>query len=229
MTVKKTGSYFGNKGILNPTANGQLLVSNTSSPEQASWLSTGSPVLLAETSSTSGTTNSFSGMTNPQMIDGTTSITFSSIPQSFKDLKLTFSQMAHNTNNSTGYRITIAVNGDTTTNRYYSRSGFQATSGAQWNSDNTERWYYGYVYRPENVTWVGNGEITIPLYSQTMPYNTRGAYGSWFHMTQMTMPAMYGFQYYNSSSAALPITSLVIRMESDPGFRAHSRIALLGL
>ena len=56
-------------------------------------------VPIAETRLTAGTINSFSGMTNPQMIDGTTTVTFANIPQTYRDLKIQFSYMSHNTVN----------------------------------------------------------------------------------------------------------------------------------
>jgi len=184
---------------------------------------------FAETQLVAGKIHPVSGMKQPQMIDGTTTVTFENIPQTYQDLKLTFHNMTHNTNNSTAYRLMIAVNGDTGATRYYSRAGFQATGGAQWNADNVNYWYHGYVYRQENTTWIANGDLTIPLYSQQMPYNVRGAYGQWWHMNQSTMPIMYGFQYYNTPNAALPVTSLVLTIDGNPGFRATSKITLTGI
>ena len=62
-------------------------------------------VLLAETTNVASI-NAFSGMTNPVMIDGTTTVTFANIPQTYRDLKIQLSYMSHNTNNASQYRFT---------------------------------------------------------------------------------------------------------------------------
>ncbi len=62
-----------------------------------------------------------------------------------------------------------------------------------------------------------------------MPANFRAGYGMWWHMNQMSYPQPCGFQYYNNSAAALPVTSLLIRIESNHGFHANSEIALYGI
>ena len=79
-------------------------------------------VLIAETMPTAGTKNAFSGMTNPVMIDGTTTLEFADIPQKYRDLKIVFDSMGHNTANGSGYRIMMTLNGDTNTSRYYTRA-----------------------------------------------------------------------------------------------------------
>ena len=189
--------------------------------------------LLSETTTLNENKNSFSGMLNPQMIDGTTSITFSKIPQNFKDLKFIFSDMAHNTNNSTGYRLLININGDTTTARYYTRAGSQVsggnTSASQWNADNTNAFYWGYIYRPENVTWTGMGELNIPRYSTTLNWNVRQVNGYWYHISQMTTPFLYAGYYYNTALAAQPVTSITFTIEGPQGFRAGSKISLYAI
>lgn len=189
-----------------------------------------SHVLLAETAATSGTTNSVSGMTNPVMIDGTTTIDFTSIPQTYRDLRIVFDNMGHNTSNTTGYRIMITLNGDTTTTRYYTRSGVQATGSGNWNADNTNYLYYGYVYRPENVTWTGTGEIMIPGYSTIRGgWNTRAFYGWWYHMSQSSYQIPYVFNYYNTADADKAITRITFALDGNPGFRQRSKISLYGI
>lgn len=191
-------------------------------------------VLLCETSQYSNTINPNSGMINPQLIDGTASISFSNIPQHFKDIKLVFSQMAHNTNNTTGYRIVMNLNGDTTNNRYYTRAGFRATgsggntsvSAPTWNADNTNSFYYGYVYRPENVTWTGSGEVTFPSYSVNSGWS-RSAYGNWYHLNQSDYNLPYGFNYYNGTT--MTISSINLSLESSVAFRQNSKISLYGI
>jgi hypothetical protein len=190
-------------------------------------------ILLAETTTLSENKNPFSGMINPQMIDGSTSITFSKIPQNFKDLKFVFSDMAHNTNNSTGYRLLININGDTTNQRYYTRAGSQVTGGntsaVQWNADNTTALYWGYIYRPENVTWTGMGELNIPRYSTTLAWNVRQVNGYWYHINQMTTPFLYAGYYYNNQAASQPVTSITFTIEGSQGFRAGSKICLYAI
>jgi hypothetical protein len=190
-------------------------------------------VLLAETSNVDGTKNTYSGMMNPQMVDGSTSITFSKIPQNFKDLKFVFSDMAHNTNNSNGYRLLMNINGDTTNNRYYTRAGSQVsggnTSATQWNADNTTAFYWGYVYRPENVTWTGMGELNIPRYSTTLTWNVRQVNGYWYNIQQMSTPFLYAGYYYNNTAAAQPVTSVTFTLEGSVGFRTGSKISLYAI
>ena len=83
-------------------------------------------VLLCETSPLAGTLNpNGSGMTNPQMTDGTGTVSFINIPQTYRDLKIQFSYMSHNTVNGNQYRITWWYNNDTTNNRYYSSGWFK--------------------------------------------------------------------------------------------------------
>ena len=187
-------------------------------------------VLLSETLNVDGRKNSYSGMVNPVMVDGQTSVTFSGIPQNFKDLKFVFSDMAHNTNNSTGYRLYFTINGDSTNSRYYTRAGSQVsggnTSAAQWNADNTNAFYWGYVYRPENVTWTGMGELNIPRYSTTLNWSVRQVNGYWYHISQMTTPFLYAGYYYNTADAAKPVTSVTFFLESSAGFRTGSKISL---
>jgi hypothetical protein len=190
-------------------------------------------VLLAETLNIDNTKNTYSGMKNPVMIDGQISVTFSGIPQNFKDLKFVFSDMAHNTSNSTGYRLLININGDTNTTRYYTRAGSQVsggnTSAAQWNADNTNAFYWGYIYRPENVTWTGMGELNIPRYSTALNWNVRQVNGYWYHISQMTTPFLYAGYYYNNAAASQPVTSVTFTLESSVGFRAGSKISLYAI
>ena len=87
-------------------------------------------VLLAETQQTSSI-NLVSGMTNPTMIDGTTSVEFANMPQTYRDLRIVFDSMGHNTANSSGYRIMMTLNGDTTNQRYYTRADNRDTT---WNA-----------------------------------------------------------------------------------------------
>jgi hypothetical protein len=190
-------------------------------------------VLLARTTPLANNYNPYTGLLNPQLSSGTTSILFESIPQNFKDLKLIFRNTGHTTANTTGYRIRININQDSTNTRYYTRAGVQVsggnTSGANWNSDNTDGIYWGYIYNPTLTSWAPSGEMIIPNYSATMPANFRAGYGMWWHMNQMSYPQPCGFQYYNNSAAALPVTSLLIRIESNHGFHANSEIALYGI
>jgi hypothetical protein len=184
-------------------------------------------VLIAETMPTSGTINSFSGMTNPVMIDGTTTLEFANIPQTYRDLKIVFDSMGHNTANGSGYRIMMTLNGDTTTARYYTRADNRDTT---WNVDNTSYLYFGYMYRPENTTWTGTGEIYIPGYSKTRGgWNQRTFWGFWSHMNQSAYLITYKFDYYNNAAADLPITKINFKNESDVGYRQRSKISLYGI
>ena len=226
MTVKKSGGYFGNKGLPSPTANGQLLVANLSSPEQATWLSTGSPILLAETVLTSSV-NSISGMTNPILTTGTQTVSFSNIPQTFKDLTVRISQISHNEGNSNGRYIRMNINGDTTNNRYYVRTGVQATGGANANQDNIDSFQIGPFYDNTQQSWPGMVEFTFPQYSTTLPTNFRQGMGMYWCMNAFTYPMPVGLFYYNNAAATLPITSLNFSWTAA-AFRAPTRIAIFG-
>ena len=183
-------------------------------------------VLLAETQQTSSI-NTVSGMTNPVMIDGTTTIDFVNIPQNYRDLRIVFDSMGHNTNNGSGYRIMMTLNGDTTNNRYYTRADNRDTT---WNVDNTNYLYFGYMYRPENTTWTGTGEIYIPGYSKNRGgWNQRTFWGFWSHMNQSGYLITYKFDYYNNAAADLPITKITFKNESDVAYRARSKISLYGI
>ena len=184
-------------------------------------------VLIAETKAESGTVNSFSGMTNPVMIDGTAVVEFANIPQTYRDLRIVFDSMGHNTNNGSGYRIMMTLNGDTTNNRYYTRADNRDTT---WNVDNTNYLYFGYMYRPENTTWTGTGEIYIPGYSKSRGgWNQRTFWGFWSHMNQSGYLITYKFDYYNNAAADLPITKITFKNESDVAYRARSKISLYGI
>jgi hypothetical protein len=226
MTVKKSGGYFGNKGLPAPTANGQLLVSNLSLAEQASWLVTGSPILLAETVS-SASVNAISGMTNPVLATGTQSVSFSGIPQNFKDLTVRISQISHNEGNGNGRYIRMNINGDTTNNRYYVRTGVQATSGASSNQDNIDSFQFGPFYDNTQTSWPGMLEFTFPQYSTTLPTNFRQGMGMYWCMNAFTYPMPLGLFYYNNAAATLPITSLNFSWNTA-AFRSPTRIALFG-
>jgi hypothetical protein len=226
MTVKKTGSYFGNKGLPSPTASGQLLVANLSNAEQATWQTTGSPILLAETVSTE-TVNSISGMTNPVLATGTQTVTFSNIPQNFKDLSVSISQISHNEGNGNARYIRVNINGDATNNRYYTRIGVQATSGASANADNIDAFQIGPFYDNTQTSWPGQAEFTFPQYSSTLPTNFRQGMGMYWCMNAYTYPMPMGLFYYNATAATLPITSLSFSW-SSASFRAPTRIALFG-
>ena len=183
-------------------------------------------VLLAETQQTSSI-NPVSGMTNPTMIDGTTSVEFANIPQTYRDLRIVFDSMGHNTANSSGYRIMMTINGDTTNQRYYTRADNRDTT---WNADNTNYIYYGYMYRPENTTWTGTGEIYIPGYSKSRGgWNQRTFWGFWSHMSQSAYLITYKFDYYNNAAADLPITKITFKNEGDVAYRARSKISLYGI
>ena len=183
-------------------------------------------VLLAETQQTSSI-NTVSGMTNPIMIDGTTSVEFANIPQTYRDLRIVFDSMGHNTANGSGYRIMMTLNGDTTTARYYTRAENRDTT---WNVDNTSYLYFGYMYRPENTTWTGTGEIYIPGYSKSRGgWNQRTFWGFWSHMNQSAYLITYKFDYYNNAAADLPITKITFKNESDVAYRARSKISLYGI
>ena len=189
-------------------------------------------VLLAETSATADTVNTVSGMTNPQMINGTGQITFNNIPQTYRDLKIQFSYMSHNTNNANQYRITWWYNNDTTNNRYYSRGGTQATGTPGHNSDNTDRHYFFYNYNhlgDQSVSWPGQGEIIIPNYSSTLVRNFRGAYGTSWNMNSLSYTIPWGFNYYNNDVVKNPVTRLDFSWESDVKFNVNSKITLYGI
>ena len=188
-------------------------------------------VLLAETRPISGTTNTVSGMTNPQMINGTSQITFNNIPQTYRDLKIQFSYMSHNTQNDSQYRISWWYNNDTTNNRYYSRGGTQATGTPGHNSDNTVRHYFFYNYNhlTRRNDWPGQGEIIIPDYSTTLSTNYRSAYGTSWNMVSLSYAIPWGFHYYNNDVVKLPVTRLDFSWESDVKFCEKSRITLYGI
>jgi len=184
-------------------------------------------VLIGETMPTAGTINSNSGMTNPVMVDGTNTIEFADISQSYRDLRIVFDSMGHNTSNSSAYRIMMTINGDTTNYRYYTRAENRDTT---WNSDNSNYIYYGYMYRPENVTWTGTGEIYIPGYSKTRGgWNQRTFWGYWHHLNQSAYLITYAFDYYNSAEADKAITKLTFNVESNVGYRQRSKISLYGI
>ena len=184
-------------------------------------------VLIAETMPTAGTINSFSGMTNPVMIDGTTVVDFTNISQSYRDLRIVFDSMGHNTANSSGYRIMMTLNNDTTTARYYTRAENRDTT---WNVDNVNYLYFGYMYRPESTTWTGTGEIYIPGYSKSRGgWNQRTFWGFWSHMNQSAYLITYKFDYYNSADADKAITRITFRNESDVAYRLRSKISLYGI
>lgn len=188
--------------------------------------------LLAETTSLSSDKNGFSGMDNPLLVDGQTSIVFQNIPQTFTHLRIMFSDMAHTESSNSGYRCKVAINGDTTSSRYYTRAGVPGGGnygGAGYGVDNSDSVYIGYVYRPENVTWSGSGEMYIPLYSKTMPYNQRTGWGQWWHLTASSYPYVVGWNYYNNAAAALPVTSLTFTLESGKAFRSNSKISIYGI
>jgi hypothetical protein len=188
-------------------------------------------VLIAETMPTSGTTNSFSGMSNPQMINGTATITFANIPQTYRDLKIQLSYMSHNTANASHYRFSWWINNDTTNARYYSRGGTQATGTPGWNSDNTDRMYgwYSYNHLNNGQSWSSNGEIIIPNYSTTLKTNFRGMYGVHWNMLNLSYPTQWGWNYYNSDVVKLPVTRLDFSWESDVRFCIDSKISLYGI
>lgn len=183
-------------------------------------------VLIAETS-TSGGINPFSGMTNPILADGTNVVDFDNIPQTYRDLRIVFDNFGHNTSNSSAYRIQFYLNNNTTNQRYYTRAENRDTT---WNADNVNYLYFGYVYRPENVTWVGQGEIIIPGYSKNRGgWNNRQFYGWWHQMNQSAYMVNYVWDYYNSADADKEITRITFRIDGDPGFRARSKISIYGI
>lgn len=184
-------------------------------------------VLIAETAATSGTINPNSGMTNPVMVDGTNTIDFVDIVQNYRDLRIVFDNMGHNTSNSSGYRIMMTINGDTNSSRYYSRV---ENRDGTWNVDNSNYIYYGYMYRPENTTWTGSGEMYIPGYSKTRGgWNSRSWWGHWHQMNINAYLQTMAFDYYNSTDADKAITRLTFKVESDVGYRQRSKISLYGI
>ena len=211
MTVRKTGGTL---------ASSVAVTQNNSSY-----------VLLAETRPTSGTVNLVSGMTNPQMINGTSQLTFANIPQTYRDLKIQLSYMSHNYENDSHYRFSWWINNDTTNNRYYSRGGTQASGTPGWNSDNTERMYgwYSYNHLNRGRSWSSNGEILIPNYSTTLKTNFRGAYGVHWNMENLSYPTQWGWNYYNDNAVKLPVTRLDFSWESDVKFSIDSKITLYGI
>ena len=211
MTVRKTGGTL---------ASSVAVTQNNSSY-----------VLLAETRPTSGTVNLVSGMTNPQMINGTSQLTFANIPQTYRDLKIQLSYISHNYDNDSHYRFTWWINNDTTNNRYYSRGGTQATGTPGWNADNVDRLYgwYSYNHLNRGLPWSSNGEILIPNYSTTLKTNHRGAYGVHWNMQNLSYPTQWGWNYYNADAVKLPVTRLDFSWESDVKFSIDSKITLYGI
>ena len=211
MTVRKTGGTL---------ASSVAVTQNNSSY-----------VLLAETSPIADTINLVSGMTNPVMINGTTTVTFANIPQTYRDLKIQFSYMSHNYQNDGQYRITWWYNNDTTNNRYYSRGGTQASGTPGHNSDNVDRHYFFYNYNhlTRRNDWPGQGEIIIPNYSSTLKTNYRSAYGTSWNMVSLSYPTQWGFHYYNADVVKNPVTRLDFSWESDVKFCVDSKITLYGI
>jgi len=169
-------------------------------------------VLIAETMPTAGTKNFVSGMTNPLMVDGTNTIEFADIVQNYRDLRIVFDNMGHNTANGSGYRIMMTINGDTNSSRYYSRV---ENRDGTWNVDNSNYIYYGYMYRPENTTRGG--------------WNSRSWWGNWNHLNISGYLQTMSFNYYNSADADKAITKLTFKVESDVGYRQRSKISLYGI
>lgn len=188
-------------------------------------------VLIAETSPLFGTINAISGMTNPQMINGTSQLTFANIPQTYRDLKIQLSYMSHNTENDSQYRFIWWINNDTTNARYYSRGGTQASGTPGWNADNVDRFYgwYSYNHLNRGRSWSSNGEILIPNYSTTLKTNFRGAYGVHWNMENLSYPTQWGWNYYNADAVKLPVTRLDFSWESDVKFSVDSKITLYGI
>jgi len=186
-------------------------------------------VLIAETSPTLGTINPNSGMTNPQMIDGTSQLTFNNIPQTYRDLKIQFSYMSHNTVNGSQYRISWWYNNDTTNNRYYSRGGTVASGTPGHNSDNTDRHYFMYSRNHTQTSWGSIGDITIPNYSSTLPSNFRLAYGNSWNLNSLDYTIPWGFAYYNNDVVKNPVTRLDFSWEGDVKFKAISKISIYGI
>jgi hypothetical protein len=187
-------------------------------------------VLLAETTNTASV-NPFSGMSNPVMLDGTSTVTFANIPQTYRDLKVQLSYMSHNTNNDSQYRFTWWYNNDNTNQRYYTRGGTQATGTPGWNADNVDRFYgwYSYNHLNRGRSWSSNGEIIIPNYSTTLKTNHRGAYGVHFNMESLSYPTQWGWNYYNADVVKQPVTRLDFSWESDVKFSEGSKISLYGI
>jgi hypothetical protein len=187
-------------------------------------------VMLAETTN-AASTNAFSGMANPVMIDGTTTVTFANIPQTYRDLKIQLSYMSHNTNNASQYRFSWWINNDNTNNRYFSRGGSQATGTPGWNADNIDRLYgwYSFNHLNRGESWSSNGEIIIPNYSTTLKTNHRGAYGVHWNMQGLSYPTQWGWNYYNSDVVKQPVTRLDFSWESDVKFSEGSKITLYGI
>lgn len=188
-------------------------------------------VLLAETSAVTDTVNPVSGMTNPQMINGTSVVTFNNIPQTYRDLKIQFSYMSHNTQNDSQYRISWWYNNDTTASRYFSRGGTQATGTPGHNADNSDRHYFFYNYNhlTRRNDWPGQGEIIIPNYSSTLTTNFRSAYGTSWNMVSLSYPTQWGFHYYNNDVVKNPVTRLDFSWESDVRFCLASKITIYGI
>ena len=211
MTVRKTGGTL---------ASSVAVTQNNSSY-----------VLLAETSTIADTINPVSGMTNPVMINGTGTITFANIPQTYRDLKIQLSYMSHNTANDSQYRFSWWINNDTTNNRYYSRGGTQATGTPGHNSDNSDRLYgwYSYNHLNRGVSWSSNGEILIPSYSTTLKTNFRGMYGVHWNMNSLSYATQWGWNYYNADVVKLPVTRLDFSWEGDVKFSEGSKITLYGI
>ena len=229
MTVRKIGSGK-TLTIPTPASSGLTLESDLTQSDLIKW-SGGTYALIAETSKLLGTINPISGMTNPQMIDGTAQLTFSNIPQTYRDLKIQLSYMSHNTANDSQYRFTWWINNNTTNARYYSRGGTQASGTPGHNSDNTDRFYGWYSYNHINrgISWSSNGEIIIPNYSSTLKTNHRGAYGQHWNMNSLSYPTQWGWNYYNEDAVKLPVTRLDFSWEGDVKFSADSKITIYGI
>lgn len=229
MTVRKIGSGK-TLTIPTPASSGLTLESDLTQSDLMKW-SGGTYALIAETSKLLGTINPISGMTNPQMIDGTGQLTFANIPQGYRDLKIQLSYLSHNTANDSHYRFTWWINNNNTNNRYYSRGGTQATGTPGWNSDNTDRFYgwYSYNHLNRGIAWSSNGEIIIPNYSTTLKTNHRGAYGMHWNMNNLSYPTQWGWNYYNEDAVKLPVTRLDFSWESDVKFSADSKITIYGI
>lgn len=104
----------------------------------------------------------------------TTSITFTSIPQTYTDLKIVYSVRSDNTNPSN--TIDISFNGNTTgfTNRYLIGTGSSTASGS-----NFGRYAGSQNSANETASTFSNGDIYIPNYTNTSinkSYSSDGVY-----------------------------------------------------
>lgn len=159
---------------------------------------------------------------------GTSTVTFSAIPQTYTDLKLVMATQNNRSNGNYGYQY-VAINGSTA-NQYY-RSMYGEGSGVQ--NSNAETGNYIQNYSTGTV-WQGtyiysNGEIYYANYTSSEPkvWKTTSVSEGYNALDRN----LWNF-FAGSWTSNDPITSLVITTNGGAGFTtwsANSTFYLYGI